>query len=215
MFVYILLLSVIAFVSYTIGSIGTLRLAGMFVFHRDLNRLGKGNIWISNFRRLYRIGGFVKLALVEIVKDLIPILFGWLLLSLKGHGDVGKAFAGFCMVMARLWPVFNRFRGCHASVALSVMGLTISPSVGVACAVLCAAGTWFSRYISLGTVLGAVLMIITGVLMVDDRLCLWLLIGAAALVILRQLPSLLRINRGQEERLSFKEDLTYKLDQKF
>ena len=51
--------------------------------------------------------------------------------------------------------------------------------------------------------------------MVDDRLCLWLLIGAAALVILRQLPSLLRINRGQEERLSFKEDLTYKLDQKF
>ena len=215
MFVYILLLSIVAFVSYTVGSVGTMRLAGMFVFHQNLNRRGKGSVWLSNFRRIYGVGGFIKLALVELVKDLIPILFGWLLLSLKGHGDVGKAFAGFCMVMARLWPVFNRFRGCHASVALSVMGLMISPSVGIACAAVCAIGTWFSRYVSLGTVIGAVLMIITGVLMVDDRLCLSLLIAAAALVILRHLPSLLRISRGQEERLSFKEDLTYKLDQKF
>ena len=38
-----------------------------------------------------------------------------------------------------------------------------------------------------------------------------LLIACAAAVIVRHLPALLRLSRGQEERLSFKEDLTYKL----
>lgn len=215
MVVYFLLLSITAFFAYLIGSIGTLRLAGQFVFHRNLTRLGTGNVWISNFRRLYKLTGFVKLALVEIVKDIVPILIGGLLLSLRGQGEVGRAFAGFCVVLARLWPVFNRFNGCHAAVALSVAGLLISPSVGIATAAVCAAGIWFSRYLSLGTMIGAVLMIITSILVVENPLSMALLIGTAALVILRHLPSLLRINRGEEERLSFKEDLTYKLDERF
>ena len=215
MIVYFLLLSVTAFLAYVIGSIGTMRLAGRFVFHRNLNRLGRGNVWISNFLRLYKWYGFVELALVEIVKDLIPILIGGLLLHIKGQDEIGRAFAGFVVVMARLWPVFNRFNGCHAGVALAVAGLTISPSVGIAAAAVCAVGIWFTRYLSLGTVLGAVIMIITSIFMVDNTISVALLIGAAALVILRHIPALLRISRGEEERLSFQKDLTYKLDEKF
>jgi hypothetical protein len=63
--------------------------------------------------------------------------------------------------------------------------------------------------------LGAVMMIITSILVVESRLSMNLLIACAALVVVRHLPALLRISRGQEERLSFQEDLTYKLDSKF
>ena len=59
------------------------------------------------------------------------------------------------------------------------------------------------------------MMIITSILVVENQLPMLLLIGCAALVIVRHLPALLRISRGQEERLSFKKDLTYKLDSKF
>ena len=76
MLVYILLLSITAFFAYTIGSIGTLRAAGQFVFRRNLSRLGRGNLFVSNFRRLFGIPGVIKLTLVEIVKDLLPILLG-------------------------------------------------------------------------------------------------------------------------------------------
>ena len=89
MFVYFLLLSIVAFCAYVIGSVGTLRLAGQFVFHRNLNRLGRGNVWLSNFRRLYKVGGIIKLALVEILKDLVPILIGGLVLRIKGQAEVG------------------------------------------------------------------------------------------------------------------------------
>ena len=87
MLVYFLLLSITAFVAYTIGSIGTLRVAGRYVFHRNLSRLGRGNLFISNFRRLFGVGGVIKLALTEIVKDLLPILLGSLLLGLKGQAE--------------------------------------------------------------------------------------------------------------------------------
>lgn len=215
MLLYMLLLALVAFVSYTIGSVGTLRVAGQFVFRQNLSRLGRGNLFISNFRRLFGISGSIKLTLLEIVKDLLPLLFGSLILSLKGQAEVGCAFAGFCMLMGRLWPVFNRFNGCHGCVALAVAGALIEPSVGAAAAVVSAAVIWFSRYISLGAVLGAVMMIITSILVVENQLPMLLLIGSSALVVARHLPALLRISRGGEERLSFQEDLTYKLDSKF
>ena len=76
MTVYILLLIQTAFFAYMFGGLDTMVLASNFVFRRGLWKLGRGNVWLSNFRRIYGVGGFVKLLLVELVKDLIPISSG-------------------------------------------------------------------------------------------------------------------------------------------
>ena len=215
MIVYLLLLLITAFIAYTAGSISTQRVAGRYVFHKNLARLGTGNLWFSNFRRLYGVPGLLKLLLVEVVKDLVPILLGGLLLSIKGHGDVGRAFAAFCLMMGRLWPVFNEFRGCHGSIALIVAGFCLDASVGVAALAAVAAVTWFTRYLSLGAMLGAVLAVITLVLVEDNRLCLLLGIALCVMVLLRHIPALRRLLAKTEERLSFVQDITYKFDEKF
>ncbi len=215
MIAYWILLLITAFFAYTIGSISTMRLASRLVFRRNLRRLGTGNVWISNFRRLYGVAGFIKLLATELVKDLLPILLGGLLLSLKGHADAGLAFAGFCVMLGRLYPVFNRFRGCHGSVALIVAALCVDVSVGVAAALVLIAADWFSRYLSLGAVAGALVVIITAILVVESSLVMTLCIFIAGLVIFRHIPAIARILNRQEERLSFREDITYKLDEKF
>ena len=80
MIVYWILLLITAFIAYCMGSLDSVVLASNFVFRRDLRKLGKGNIAFSNFRRIFGPKGFVKLLLVELVKDLLPILIGgWLL----------------------------------------------------------------------------------------------------------------------------------------
>ena len=122
MIVYWLLLLPTALVAYIFGSMDTMVLASNFVFRQNLRRLGQGNRWLSNFRRLYGIPGFIKLALVEVIKDLLPILIGGWLLGIKGHADVGRAFACFCLVLGRLYPVFYDFKGSHAGIALVVDG---------------------------------------------------------------------------------------------
>ena len=69
MIVYWLLLLPTALFAYLVGSLDTLVLASNFVFHRNLRRLGDSRVWLSNFYRIYGIPGFVKLLVVELVRD--------------------------------------------------------------------------------------------------------------------------------------------------
>ena len=205
MIVYWILLLLIAFLGYFTGSVSTLRVASRFVFKRNLRRLGTDSVFLSNFRRLYGWWGAVRLLLTEVLKDLLPILFGSLLLSLKGHAAVGAAFGAFCMMLGRLWPVFNGFKGSHhGCVALLVAAVSVDVSVGV-----------FTRYLSLGAAAGAAVAFITALLVVEDRLQMLLVIFCTLLVLLYHVPALLRLSRGREERLSFEEDISYKFDEKF
>ena len=213
MSVYWFLLAGTAVVAYLLGSMDTLVLASNFVFRRNLLRLGGPETFVSNFRRLYGLAGFGKLLAVELVKDVLPLLFGALLLGFRGHGDAGAAFAGFVLVLGRLWPVFYRFRGGHACIALSVAGFAAGRSVGAAVLVATAAVFAVTRYPSVGALAGAVVCVMVSVLAVDNALRLRLALLTAGLVLIRHIPSVVRLLRHTEPRLSFEEDITYKLDE--
>ena len=215
MIAYWLLLLPTALVAYVFGSMDTMVLASNFVFRQNLRRLGHGNRWLSNFRRLYGIPGFIKLALVEVIKDLLPILIGGWLLGIKGHADVGRAFACFCLVLGRLYPVFYDFKGSHAGIALVVGAFTLNSSVGGAALVILALVTWFGRYLSLGAVAAAAVAMMVSVLVVDGDLVLRLLVFSAGLILFKHIPALIRIVQGREFRFSLEEDITYKLDERF
>ena len=215
MIVYWILLLLIAFLGYFTGSVSTLRVASRFVFKRNLRRLGTDSVFLSNFRRLYGWWGAVRLLLTEVLKDLLPILFGSLLLSLKGHAAVGAAFGAFCMMLGRLWPVFNRFRGCHGCIALILCGLLIEPSVGVTAAAGVIAGIWIFKTLSMGAVVGALAMVAVAVMVVEKQLILILTALICLLVLLHHIPAMRRMLRGTEEKLSRKEDISYKFDEKF
>ena len=215
MIVYWLLLLPTALVAYIFGSMDTMVLASNFVFRQNLRRLGEGNRWLSNFRRIYGVPGFIKLALVEVIKDLLPILIGGWLLGIKGHAEVGRAFACFCLVLGRLYPVFYNFKGSHAGIALVVGAFTLNSSVGGAALVVLALVTWFGRFLSLGAVAAAAIVMMVSVLVVDGDLVLRLLVFAAGLILFKHIPALIRIIQGREFRFSLKEDITYKLDERF
>lgn len=215
MIVYWFLLLFTSIFAYGFGSTDTLVLASNLVFRTSLRRLGRGNVWLSNFWRIYGVRGFLKLLLVELVKDCLPIILGGLILSIKGHGDVGRVFAGFCVVLGRLYPLFYDFRGSHAAFPLIVTGIFAQPSVGIAAAVVMLAVTVLSRYVSLGVIAGSFVAIAVSVLMVDDNLIMRLMIIACALSLFQHIPALARVLNGREPRLSFREDISYKLDQKF
>lgn len=215
MTVYILLLLITAFIAYFFGSMRTMVLASNFVFRKNLLRLGSGNSLVSNFRRIYGWKGIAKLLLVELVRDILPILIGGWLLKIKGHADIGRIFAGFCLVMGRLFPLMYDFRGSSAAICAIAAGLFIEPAVGIAAMLVCAALIWFSRYVAVGAAAaGAVVAVITAI-MVNDSLTVRLALIIGAVMVVGNLPALLRILRGKEEPLSFEDDITYKLDQKF
>ena len=213
MIVYWILLLITALFAYLFGSMDTMVLASNFVFRRNLLRLGDESRWISNFRRLFGWGGFARLLVVELIKDVIPILIGSVLLGIKGHADAGRAFAGFVLVLGRLWPAIYRFRGSSAWAAMIVAAFTAAGSVGAAVMVVTFAAILVTRYVSLGTLLGAVVYVMVAVLALDEALFLRLALLTAALVFVRHIPAVIRLIQRREPRLSFQEDITYKLDE--
>ncbi len=215
MILYWFLLLLIAMVAYGLGSMSTLVIASNYVFRTSLRSLGHGSLWISNFRRIYGVFGWIKLLLVELIKDSLPILFGSLLLGFKGHADVGRAFAGLCVVLGRLYPLFYDFKGSHATLCLAVTGLWISPSIGIATALFALGAVLVTKYVSLATLISTVIFVVVSALMADDALVQNLLFISAGLVFFKHIPAISRLVGGREEKLSFVEDLTYKLDQKF
>lgn len=215
MILYWFLLLLIAIVAYGLGSMSTMVIASNYVFRASLRRLGTGNLWVSNFRRIYGAWGWIRLLLVEFVKDTLPILFGSLLLGFKGHADVGRAFAGLCVVLGRLYPLFYDFKGSHATLALVFMALWIEPSVGIVTAVVSALALVTTRYITLATLASALVCVAVSALMVEGDLVRKLIFIAVGLLFFKHIPAISRLVGGREDRLSFEEDITYKLDEKF
>jgi glycerol-3-phosphate acyltransferase PlsY len=75
--------------------------------------------------------------------------------------------------------------------------------------------TFFTKYITLGTLAGAFVAVLASLLLVDNDIVLKLILIAGGLTLIKHIPSISRILNGREEKLSFEEDITYKLDQKF
>ena len=210
---YYLLLLITAVIAYAFGSLSTLTIASLYVFRKNLRKLGKGNIWLSNFRRIYGLGGILKLLAVELVKDIVPIIIGGLLLSIKGHGDIGRMFAGYCVIVGTLWHMFYDFKGGYATVAIVITAFFADISIGAAALVAAVLVIWLSKYISLSSLAAAAMMLVTSILVSDDqRLVTYLALATLIIVIIRSLPSIIRIIGGREMRLSFEKDLSYKFD---
>ena len=49
-----------AVIAYGAGCLSTMVIASNLVFRTNLRRLGKGSLWLSNFRRVYGAKGFLK-----------------------------------------------------------------------------------------------------------------------------------------------------------
>ena len=140
--IYTVLLIIIAVIAYGIGSMSSVVIASNYVFHVNLRRLGTGSSALSNFRRIYGAKGFVKLLLVELVRDILPILIGGLLMGIKGQAAVGRAFAGFCLVMGRLYPVFYDLKGSHAIICMLVVMAFVNFSGALAVLLFVVLGIW-------------------------------------------------------------------------
>ena len=203
-----------AVIAYGAGCLSTMVIASNLVFRTNLRRLGKGSLWLSNFRRVYGAKGFLKLALVELVKDALPVLIGGLLFSSGGKGEVGRALAAFCLVLGRMYPSIYGFRGSYATAAIGIGAMFISFSVGALVLLVSILITFATRYIALGTLAGGIVLAAAGVLVLDNTLAVRLCFFIAALVLIRCLSALGRIARGKEERLNFKRDISYKFDER-
>jgi acyl phosphate:glycerol-3-phosphate acyltransferase len=137
-------------VAYLIGSIpfGLLvtRLAGA----GDVRAIGSGNIGATNVLRTGRKGLAIATLILDVLKGALPV---WVA---GRYGADMAVVAGLGAVLGHCFPVWLGFQGGKGvATALGVMTV-LTPLVALLALLLFVVVTAISRYVSLGSILGAI-----------------------------------------------------------
>lgn len=205
------MLAAIAVVAYLLGSLNGAVIASKYVFHRDVRAYGSGNAGLTNFYRAFGTPGLLLVLGTDVVKSLIAVLIGGLVMGIVEYPTVGKLFAGFCLMLGHIYPVFYGFRGGKGVICAAVTLLCVDVRVGMLALVIFAAIVWFTRYVSLGSICASLIAPL-GVWAEFGGLCGWLSLFCTLLLIIKHRSNIRRLLRKTESKLEFKKDLSNKFE---
>ena len=199
---------------YLVGAIPVGLLIGRFTRGIDLREHGSRRTGTTNALRTLGPGAAALVLVLDIAKGVVAVLAARAILTAgpPGSPDWVAAAAGTAAVAGHIWSVFIRMTGGRG-VATSAGGLGAMSPLGLAIlAPIVALVVWRSRYVSLGSVLGAVLApLITAVLAVL-HLVSWAAVGyalaAGALVLWAHADNIQRLRSGTERRLGQAPEIT-------
>ena len=132
---------------YLLGSINPAILISKTLYHDDIRNHGSGNAGTTNMLRTYG----KRAAAMTIVLD-----FGKAILAVV-LGANGEAIAGLFVGFGHMFPIFYRFRGGKGVACFAMVGLVIHPLVFVGLIGVFLVVTLGTRYVSLGSVMAALL----------------------------------------------------------
>ncbi|MEE0944079.1 MAG: glycerol-3-phosphate 1-O-acyltransferase PlsY [Clostridia bacterium] len=214
---------VVAIAAYLIGSINPSIIISKTLAGSDIRTSGSGNAGATNMLRTYGKKMAIATLLLDVLKGVIAVLIARLLDELfLCHIATTDAFsthivgslpyiAGFFVALGHNFPVFFGFRGGKGvATGLGVL-LSLNWQIGIICLVIAISIMAISRYVSLGSVIGAGLFPIlllafslgSGEI---DVFSLFFAIGLAALIIARHHSNIKRLIHGEENKLFAKKN---------
>jgi glycerol-3-phosphate acyltransferase PlsY len=181
-----------AALGYLIGSVPIGYVLARLWHGMDLRREGSGNIGATNaFRAAGPRLGVVVLA-GDIAKGVVSVM-------LAGAG--GEAAAGVAAVVGHVYPIWLRFRGGKGVATAAGAFALIAPwptAIAAGAFAVVVAGT---RYVSLGSMVGAVTLAVGAWLMSGPFDVTLAITGVAGLVLLRHRDNAVRLLRKTEPAL--------------
>jgi len=200
-------LSLIAAVSYLLGSIPFGYLLVRIFHGEDVRQTGSGNIGATNVSRKSPALGIVTL-LLDAIKGSAAVTLAYFLATRAPDGLMpytAMSLAALCAVVGHIFPVWLKFRGGKGVATGLGSFIMITPK-----AVLLAVGVFIAvvaifRYVSLGSMVAvASLPLLTYEMNSWRNVPLMLLALACLLIIVRHHENIRRLLAGTESRIGSK-----------
>ena len=184
--------------SYLVGAIPTSFIVGKVFRGIDLREVGSRNLGATN---LYRTLGWkyaVPVGLFDMAKGAIPVaLFGARVTGV----ELFPVYCGIAAGLGHVFSVFVGFKGGKGVATAAGMFLALAPLALLAVAIVWALTVRLTGYVSLGSVLGALLFPIAAELLHPNRPePLWFDIALAAFLVLKHRSNIQRLLKGTENR---------------
>jgi glycerol-3-phosphate acyltransferase PlsY len=196
-------------IGYLLGAIPFGLLIGRLARGVDLRRYGSGRTGATNALRTIGLRGAALVFILDLAKGIVAVLVArWLWGGDPALTEWLAAAAGFAAIVGHIWSVFIRFTGGRGVATSTGALLAMVPWSLLVLAPLVIIVIWRSRYVSLGSITGALVApIVVALLLVAG-------IGSAAAILYALASGLLvtaahgdniaRLRAGTERKLGQK-----------
>ncbi|MBR4723444.1 MAG: glycerol-3-phosphate 1-O-acyltransferase PlsY [Clostridia bacterium] len=215
---------ILAFLAYLAGSINTSVILSKSIYGEDVRDSGSGNAGATNMLRTYGAGIAVLTLICDILKGALFVLLAWWLDILfssyfKGYplSDFEQAYlfenlryiVGVFVVLGHDFPIWFGFRGGKGVATSLGVILALNPQIGLIVLAIALLIMIFSRYVSLGSVIGAVVypfIVLTYILAGGENIAkntVYLITAflLAFLLIIKHHSNIKRLKNGTENKL--------------
>lgn len=214
-----LMLALTAIIGYIMGSVNGSIIVSRFLFGGDVRRQGSGNAGLTNFYRTYGITGIVGVIAIDVLKGVLGTLIGGLLLNLAAPAgfeaeftDVGHLVATFCVILGHVFPIFYGFKGGKGILTGVSCVFVVDYHAAIIALVIFAIVVVATHYVSLGSILSTLSVPVTLLANGFSGICMILTIVSVALIVIKHAENISRLIHHKEPKISFKKDLSHKLD---
>ncbi|WEK55675.1 MAG: glycerol-3-phosphate 1-O-acyltransferase PlsY [Candidatus Cohnella colombiensis] len=194
-----MLTSIIAIVlSYLIGSISFSILFARWLRKIDIRQHGSGNAGATNTLRVLGVGPAICVFLLDAVKGIVAVLLG---LWLGDDQSWIPVLCGLLAIAGHNWPIYFRFKGGKGiATTVGVLAtLAFFPTLiaGITAIIIIT----LTRYVSLGSLIFAVLLPILVFCFGFDSARFWGALMIAVLAIVRHRKNIVKLIQGTENKL--------------
>ncbi len=207
-----ILICLLAFIGYLLGSINSAVILSKVVYKNDIRTQGSGNAGLTNMNRVYGKKAALFTFIGDFFKGIIAALIGKLVMNLAGFDPMmGACVAGFFAVIGHNWPLYFGLKGGKGVLTSFSVILFVVPIPSLIILAIFVLIVAISKYVSLGSIVTSILLPVIVFLFGDYLgseggftpiffMCLFI----GALVVMRHHANIVRLIKGEESKLSFK-----------
>ncbi|MCR4692971.1 MAG: glycerol-3-phosphate 1-O-acyltransferase PlsY [Firmicutes bacterium] len=216
--------ALLAFLAYLAGSINTSVILSKSMYGEDVRDSGSGNAGATNMLRTYGAGIAILTLICDILKGaLVVLLATWLDVIFSSYFksspmtdferiyllDNLKYIVGIFAVLGHDFPIWFGFRGGKGVATSLGVILALNPIIGLIVLIIALLIMIFSRYVSLGSVIGAVVypfIVLTYILaggesFTENIVYIIMAFSLAFLLIIKHHSNIKRLKNGTENML--------------
>lgn len=183
--------------AYVIGSIPNGLILGRYFWQIDLREHGSKNIGATNAYRTLGAGPAALIFILDLLKGILGVWFGLYFVA----DPLAMILGGIAAIIGHNWSVFLKFTGGKGvATGLGVIAM-LMPQVTVIVFVTWCIIVYFTRYVSLGSVVAAALVPVCAYLFGTPIEYLYFSVLAATFVIYRHKVNIKRLLAGNENKI--------------
>ena len=192
-----------AVIGYLIGCLQFAYIFGRVFKGIDIRTLGHGNSGASNAVQSMGWKYGVAVAILDILKAVAAIIIVRVLFpqEVSADGPLVSYWTGAAVVLGHNYPFFMGFKGGKGNASTVGFLLALDYRIGIAAILLVLAVTIATDYIVIGTMAMLGLILIYTFVMDFGLFCILIALGMTIQSVLKHLPNLKRIAKGEENGL--------------